>query len=115
MLAGEGDAALRGTLVQLKSAALQSGHAGLEVKVIFGGDGGTLVRDWSLLEDGITVDTTNTETVADFSVRLVSPEGQIIHDWKTYPGPVDLGLALRQNVGRPEFSHLHFENVRATD
>jgi hypothetical protein len=55
------------------------------------------------------------DKVTDFSISLVSPLGKVVRVWKAYPGPVDLGLALRQYVDAPEFSHLGFDSVRATD
>jgi hypothetical protein len=55
------------------------------------------------------------DKIAAFSLRLVSPSGKAVREWKAYPGPVDLGLALRQCIGAPNFSHLGFESLHATD
>jgi hypothetical protein len=103
---------LRGTLVQLRSAALQFGHCGL--KVTIGGQTlTTLAQDWSLLSDGISLDPK--KNVGKFSLRLISPHGKIVREWNDYPPPTSLGLALRQNVGPPDYSRLPLEEVRARD
>jgi len=115
MLRDGGDDLLRGTLVELKSAALQFSRAALVVQLAGDVRAGPLARDWSLEEAGIQLDILPPDKVTDFSVRLVSPSGKVVRVWKAYPGPVDLGLALRQYVGAPDFSYLGFDSVHATD
>jgi hypothetical protein len=115
LLRDGGDDLVRGTLVELKSAALQFSRAGLDVRLAGDDQAGPMTRDWSLQEDGVQLDILPPDKVADFSVRLVSPYGKMVRVWRVYPGPVDLGLALRQYFGAPEFSHLGFDSVRATD
>ena len=103
---------VRGMLVACRSAALQYGHNGL--RVVASGDENIvrLAEDWGLAADGVNVETVPTQA---FSVRLISPEGKIVRQWTSHPGPVELGLTLRQTVGRPNFSFLPMEIVRATD
>jgi hypothetical protein len=115
MLSDGGDDLLRGTLVELKSAALQFSRAGLMVRLAGDGRAGPLAQDWSLQEDGVKLDLLAPNKVTAFSVRLVSPSGKIVRAWKAYSGPVDLGLELRQNVGAPDFSNLEFESVSTTN
>jgi hypothetical protein len=105
----------RATLVELDSAALQYGHTGLAVTLLCGPGLAALARDWSLPDAGVLVKLQSTNAGDGFSLKLIAPDGTIIREWKAYPGPVELGLALRQHVGRPNFSFLPFENVRATD
>jgi Right handed beta helix region len=109
------DDELRATLIQLKSAALQFGHCGLKVTIRGDTSMATLVKDWSLQADGIALDTRPTNDVSRFSIKLISPNRNVIRGWNVCPSPVDLGFALRQNVGPPDFSRLPFEQVRATD
>jgi hypothetical protein len=106
---------LRGTFVAFKSAALQYGHAGLEVKLVSDDGAAEMANDWQLAEGGVMLDLKAVNQVQAFSVKLISPQGEIKRHWDAYPSPVELGLALRQNVGLPDFSHLEFENVRARD
>jgi hypothetical protein len=115
LLRDGGDDLLRGTLVELKSAALQFSGAGLVVRLAGDDRAVPIARDWSLQQDGVRLDILPQDKVSGFSVRLVSPRGKVVRVWNEYPGPVDLGLALRQYVGAPEFSHLGFDSVRATD
>jgi hypothetical protein len=112
---GADDDRMRGMLVVLKSAALQFAHAGL--KTILAGDPATedIARDWSLLENGVTFDMMPPEKNSQFSVKLISPSGEVVHEWVEYPSPVELGLELRQRLGLPDFGYLKFESVRATD
>jgi hypothetical protein len=105
----------RAMLVELESAALQYSHAGLTVTLLCDSGLASLARDWSLANDGVLAKLDITNTKDDFSVRLIAPNGAVVREWRAYPGPVELGLALRQHVGRPNFSFLPFENVRATD
>ena len=105
----------RAMLVELDSAALQYSHTGLAVTLLCDSGLAALARDWSLPDDGVLVKLHTSAHGDDFSVQLIAPDGTIVREWEAYPGPVELGLALRQNVGRPDFSFLPFENVRATD
>jgi hypothetical protein len=105
---------LRGMLVELRSAALQFGHCGLKV-TIGGSSLATVAEDLLLQSDGVSLDTKPGSSVSPFSLRLVSPLGKIIREWRAYPSPVDLGLALRQNLGPPDYSQLSIEDVRAKD
>jgi hypothetical protein len=115
MLRGGGDDILRGTLVQLKSAALQFSHCGLKVKVIGDAQLDALAGDWMLRADGIAPDIKPAAPISEFSLKLIAPNGAVVRQWHTYPPPDSLGLALRQNIGPPDFSRLPFEQVRATD
>jgi Right handed beta helix region len=130
MLRGDRGDILRGTLVELKSAALQFVRAGLEVKLVSEGGAAELTtaqaavpkltvtelaNDWLFAEDGITLKQESSNQDNHFSVKLISPRGEVVREWNTYPPPVELGLALRQNLGPPNFGHLKLENVRATD
>jgi hypothetical protein len=112
---GTPDDLQRTTLVELESAALQYSHTGLAVTLLYDPDVLALARDWALPEDGVLVKSQPATTGDDFSLKLIAPGGAIVREWRAYPGPVELGLALRQHVGRPNFSFLPFENVRATD
>jgi hypothetical protein len=106
--------AVRGMLVQLLSAARQFSHAGL--RVTLNGDAHViaLATDWNLPAAGVTLES-RSEQVGGLSIKLVSPTGDIVSEWQNYPGPVDLGAALRDHVGAPNFAFLPFEEVRATD
>jgi len=101
----------RALLVSLKSAALQFGHAGLQVSLVSDGDASVPAGDWSLTEDGIRVEPRG-ETSA-FSLALVSPQHETVKEWHDNPGSVDLGLALRQTVGPPVFGYLDIDKVAA--
>ncbi len=114
MFRSGGSPELRGTLVELKSAALQFGHSGLQVVLASDGSAKQLLDDWQLSEDGIQMQNSAT-TNAAFSMKLISPAGSIFTNWTAYPGPVPLGLALRQSVGKPSFGQLHLTQVKATD
>jgi hypothetical protein len=115
LLRDGGDDLLRGTLVELKSAALQFSRAGLVVKLAGDDHAGQIAQDWSLQEDGVRLDILPPDNLSGFSVKLVSPRGKVVRLWNAYPGPVDLGLALRQYVGAPEFSLLGFDSPRSTN
>jgi hypothetical protein len=115
LLRNGGDDVVRGTLVELKSAALQFSQAGLVVRLAGDDQAGPIARDWSLRQNGVRVDILPRHKEGGFSVRLVSPLGKVVRVWHGYPGPVDLGLALRQYVGAPEFGHLGFESDGAAD
>jgi hypothetical protein len=112
---GEVDDEMRGTLIQLKSAAVQFGHAGLQVELQCDQKTSMLAKDWRLPEDGILIREQPSNNVKGFSLSLVSPDGTAVRTWQGYLGPVELGMALRQNVGLPDFAFLPFETVRATD
>ena len=112
---GSTDDSLRGTMIQLISAALQFGHEGLQTKLLTNVDTGYFQTDWRLQADGIHIEHPAPGAALDFSVKLVSPTGAVIREWHRYPGPVDLGSALRENLGAPNFAFLPFEDVRATD
>jgi hypothetical protein len=101
----------RALLVSLKSAALQFGHAGLQVSLTSDGDAGVLADDWSLSNDGIGVESRGVASV--FSLALVSPQNETVKEWHDNPGPADLGLALRQTVGPPVFGYLDIDKVAA--
>jgi hypothetical protein len=103
----------RGTLVELKSAALQFGRAGLQVSVESDGDVATLTGDWQLERDGVEVK--HIASVTAYSMKLISPEGKVVREWREYAGPVDLGLLLRQTVGPPVYGRLAMENMEAVD
>lgn len=105
----------RATLIQLQSAALQFGHTGLAVTLICGPQITELAEDWLLPSAGVLIESETKSTDNKFSVKLIAPGGTVVHEWTTYPGPVDLGLALRQHVGEPVYSFLPLEDVRATD
>jgi hypothetical protein len=105
----------RAMLIQLQSAALQFGHAGLAVSLSCKPPIAELAEDWSLPSSGVLIEPQRKPADNKFSVKLIAPDGNVVHEWTTYPGPVDLGLALRQHVGEPNYSFLPLEDVRATD
>jgi hypothetical protein len=105
---------VRSMLVACRSAALQFGHSGLSVIVRGDQNLVRLADDWGLAADGVILESA-VATAQRFSVRLLSPAGKVDQQWTSYPGPVKLGLTLRQTVGRPNYSFLPMENVRATD
>jgi hypothetical protein len=107
---------LRALLVQLLSAALQFGHTGLRVTLEGDTDVLALAADWQLPAAGVAVTAQAPvgQPPANL-VSLVSPGGEVAHEWNNYPGPVDLGTALSDHLGAPNFSFLPFEDVRATD
>ena len=109
MLRDGADDRVRALLVSLKSAALQFGHAGLQVS--FDGAPVQFTRDWLLAEDGIAIEA-RSETIA-FSLALISPQHETVREWQEPPDPVDLGLALRQTVGPPVFGYLDIDKVAA--
>ena len=106
---------IRATLIQLESTALQYGHAGVDVTIYCDEPVATFASDWSLPELRIAIQPLSKLVAPRYSVRLIAPDGALVREWVTYPGPIDLGLALRQNVARPNFSSLPFEDIRATD
>jgi hypothetical protein len=114
MFRSAGSPELRGVLVELKSAALQFGHSGLQVIFVSDGSAKQLLDDWQLREDGIQIQESAAAN-AGFSIKLISPAGTIFTNWAAYPGPTTLGLALRQSVGEPSFGQLHLAQVKATD
>jgi Right handed beta helix region len=103
---------MRASLVQLMSAALQFGHVGLRVTLTGDADVLALAADWRLPEAGVVLQGRAPDTLP--SLKLVSPGGEIIGEWKD-PGCVELGSALNEHLGRPNFAFLSFEDVRATD
>jgi len=104
---------LRAMMVQLISAALQFGHAGLRVTLTGNPDALALAADWQLSSAGIAFETQAPGTQP--IVNLISPSGEIVREWHNYPGPVDLGSALSGHLGAPDYAFLPFEDVRATD
>jgi hypothetical protein len=114
LLQDERSELLRGTLVELKSAALQFGHSGLKVTLASAARAEQIVEDWQLRQDGIEMDVQPAGKVSGFSLKLISPAGKVVREWRSYPGPTGLGLELQRHLGAPNFSHLGFENVRAT-
>jgi len=108
---GERDRA-RSTFVQLMSAVLQFGHAGLRVSLAGNPEVLALAADWRLAEAGVELHTQ--AAGAALGVRLLSTTGATVDDWKS-PGCVDLGSALIEKVGPPNFAFLPFEDLRATD
>jgi hypothetical protein len=113
MLSGEGNELLRGLIVELKSAALQYHDAGLSVKLHCPVKVASVVKDWWDADEKVQVEVSSTSNATGYSLRLISPDGKEARAWQSYPGPVELGLALRQNIGGPVFSHLPFENISA--
>jgi hypothetical protein len=105
------DDRVRALLVLLKSAASQFGHAGLQVSLVTDGDVSVLADDWSLAADGITIETHS--AAPEFSLALISPQHQAAQEWHDTPGPVEIGLRLRQTVGPPNFGYLDIEKVAA--
>jgi hypothetical protein len=103
---------MRTTLVQLMSASLQFGHAGLRVTLAGDADVLALATDWQLPEAGVVLQARAPGTPP--SLKLISPAGEIIREWNN-PGCVELGSALNEHLGRPNFAFLPFEDVRATD
>jgi Right handed beta helix region len=103
---------VRATLVQLMSAAVQFGHAGLRVTLIGDADVLALAADWQLAEEGVVLQGGAPGALP--SVKLISPDGEVMGEWKD-PGCVELGSALNEHLGRPNFAFLPFEDVRATD
>jgi len=103
---------VRATLVQLMSAALQFEHAGLRVTLAGDADVLALATDWQLPEAGVVLQTQAPS--AQPSLKIISPAGEVVGDWKT-PGCVELGAALNEYLGAPNFAFLPFEDVRATD
>ena len=108
----DSDDDLRGTLVELRSAALQFGHCGLKV-VVDVPSGITLTEDWALTSDDVVFN--ESKGGSEFSLKLRSPHGDLIREWHTYPSPAELGLALREHLGPPDYSYLSFVEVRAKD
>jgi hypothetical protein len=105
------DDRVRAMLVLLKSASSQFGHAGLQVSLVTDGDASALADDWSLIADGVTVETKS--TIPEFSLALISPQHQTVNEWHDTPGPSEIGLMLRQTVGPPNFGYLDIEKVAA--
>lgn len=102
----------RATLVQLMSAALQFGHADLRVTLTGDADALALAADWQLPEAGVVLQARAPGAL--LSLKLISPGGETVGEWKN-PGCVELGSALNEHLGRPNFAFLPFEDVRATD
>jgi Right handed beta helix region len=115
MLGSGGDPELRGVLVNLNSAALQFGHAGLRVTVASDGDMSDLAGVWLGDEAGLEFVHAADSNHHELSLKLRSPAGEVVQEWKGYVGPVALGWALRKACGRPAYGRLTFETVPATD
>jgi len=115
MLGSGGDPALRGVLVNLNSAALQFGYAGLRVTVASDGDMSDLAGVWPADEIGIEFVQAADSNHRELSLKLRSPAGEVVQEWKGYVGPVALGWALRKACGRPVYGRLTFETVPAAD
>ncbi len=115
MLGSGGHPELRGTLIELKSAALQFGQAGLQVVVATDGETSELASVWLAGNDGIEMVHSSASTNQDLSLQLISPAGTIVEEWKGYAGPVGVGSALRRVCGQPAYGRLLFETVPATD
>jgi len=103
---------VRAQFVQLMSAALQFGHAGLRVTLAGDAVVLALATDWQLPQAGVALQARTPDT--QLSLKLVSPGGEIVGQWND-PGCVDLGSALNEHLGTPNFAFLPFEDVRATD
>lgn len=103
---------VRATLVQLMSASLQFGHAGLRVTLTADADVLALAADWQLPKAGVVLQARTPGTPPSF--KLVSPGGKVVEEWKD-PSCVELGSALNAHIGKPNFAFLPFEDVRATD
>jgi Right handed beta helix region len=104
---------LRGTIIELESAALQFGHAGLKTILVGRSDLRSLVSDFSLEESGIVFREESSGAKDGISIKLVSPTGKVIDEWTSYPGPIKLGIELRKWLGNPVYSHLPFEDIPA--
>jgi hypothetical protein len=115
MLQSGGDPVLRGMLVNLKSAALQFGQMGLRTTIRSDADMTELSSDWLGGEVGMEFVHVPPLTDTDFSLKIISPLGQIVQEWKGYIGPATLGGALRSACGKPSYGRLTFEAVPATD
>jgi len=103
---------VRATFVELISAAMQFGHAGLRVTLTGDNDVLALASDWQIPAADIAVQAAVPGISP--SLKLISPAGEIVNEWHEYPGCVELGAALRNHL-EPNFSFLPFEDVRATD
>jgi hypothetical protein len=103
---------VRSTFVQLMSAARQFGHAGLLVTLTGNAEVLAWAADWQLPQAGVVLKTQTPDMPP--SLKLISPGGQIVGQWKD-PSCVELGSALNEHLGTPNFAFLPFEDVRATD
>jgi hypothetical protein len=115
LLRSGGDPALRGMLVNLKSAALQFSPAGLRLTVASDGDMSELASIWQGDEAHIEFVQEDNARNHELTIKLLSPAGKLVQEWNGYVGPVALGWALRQACGRPAYGRLTFETVPATD
>jgi Right handed beta helix region len=115
MLQSGGDPALRGMLVNLKSATFQFAQAGLRTTINGDGDMADFASVWLDRDVGIEFVRVAASTNLELSLKLISPTGEIVNEWKGYVGPVALGWALRKACGMPAYGRLTFEPVPATD
>jgi hypothetical protein len=101
--------------VILKVAAVQYASAGLRVSIAGNADLLQAADDWSLPQQGVTTSLLTHTAGPPFALQLISPSARIVRSWTAPPTPTDLGLALRRFLGQPDYGHLGFEQIPATD
>jgi hypothetical protein len=91
---------------------MQFGHAGLRITLTGDNNALALASDWQF--PATVVAFRSAVPRISPSLKLASPTGEILREWHTHPGCVELGSALRDHL-TPNFAFLPFEDVRATD
>lgn len=98
-----------GQLMLLRSQSLQFRKAGLRVTVACPcakEQIDQLKADWQLADSGITVMNAAKDSPASQTTVLIDPQGGVRKTWQGALTPIDLGMALRQALGNPQFAGL---------
>lgn len=106
------DGASAGQLVVLKNLEMQFRPSGLGTKVRLDLNHATanetvqnVVRDLEM--SGIrTSMRTGSEFPSHTRTQLVAPDGSIAREWRHFVGPAEIGLAVREALGRPLYSQM---------
>jgi hypothetical protein len=53
--------------------------------------------------------TSGTSTIEIPQTLLVSPNGKVVEAWRVFAGPAELGVAVRQRLGKPAYSQIGAE------
>jgi len=84
----------RGQLVFLKAALAQYPGC-LEAELLLPEEAANLVYDWNL--GSVRLGQGSSEP----GLKFLSPEGQVVAQWRGFAAPTELGLVLRRTLGKP--------------
>jgi hypothetical protein len=90
-------------VVMLRSVQKQFRSKGLRV-VLAGKVPPDLADDWRLEDIPLLTDTPGDLSGALPATMLVSPDRKVVRYWRGFTPPGDLGIALRQHLGDPDFA-----------